>query len=80
MVSSLLKSSIVNPTYHVQVHESNSKTEIVLVENSLELVVEKMGTSSEAATTPRVKRPPLELQYISDGQFHRFIQRTSTNE
>lgn len=48
-------------TYHVQVEECDSEAEIVLIEHSLELVVQKSSTLRESNTSPGIKGTTLEL-------------------
>lgn len=48
-------------TYHVQVEESDSEAEVVLVEHSLELMVQESSTLREPNTSPRIECSTLEL-------------------
>lgn len=48
-------------TYHVKIQECNLEAKIVLVEDSLELVVQKSSTLRETNTSPRIKCSSLEL-------------------
>lgn len=48
-------------TYHVQVQEGNLEAEVVLVEDSLEFMVQKGSTLGKANTSPRVECSSLEL-------------------
>lgn len=48
-------------TYHVQVEECNSEAEIVLIEHSLEFMVQEGSTLREPDTSPRIESTALEL-------------------
>jgi hypothetical protein len=48
-------------TYHVQVQESNPETEVILIEYSLKLMVQKSSTLSEPNPSPGIKRSTLEF-------------------
>jgi hypothetical protein len=47
--------------YHVQIHDSNAETEVVLVEHSLKRAVQKLGAGEESYASPWIKRATLEL-------------------
>jgi hypothetical protein len=58
-------------TYHVQVQEGNTKAEVVLIEHSFKLVVQKSRAPCEANSSPGVERSTLELQNVSAKSLNR---------
>jgi hypothetical protein len=50
-----------SPTYHVHVEDSNSGCKVVLVEDTLEFVVDESRTLLKSPSTERIKCTALEL-------------------
>lgn len=51
-------------TYHVHVEDSNSGREVVLVEDTLEFVVDESGALLKSPSTERIKCTALELHDV----------------
>jgi hypothetical protein len=49
--------------YHVQIEECNPEAKVVLVEHSLELMVQEGSALSEPDASPRIESSTLELYF-----------------